>query len=161
MFKVLSIVGLLAFGACVPIVVPVPIPAPQGQVRNLAAQNPSDVLFDQMLGNVRRQTSLSALAYNAKLAQAAQAHADDMDARGYLSHMTPEGADVSARVSALGLPDCGLGENIARGQTTSAEVFESWMASGPHRRNILNPRMASYGIGHSGKTWVLVLYAPC
>lgn len=138
-----------------------PIPAPQTQVRTLAAQTAPDALFDQMLANVRTQGNLSNLAYNAQLGQAAQAHADDMVKRGYFNHLSPEGADVKARVSALGLPACGLGENIAQGQITSAETFEGWMGSGPHRRNIMNPRMASYGLGQSGETWVLVLYAPC
>lgn len=161
MFKFLSVVSLVSCGACVPIIVPLPIPAPQGEVRTLAAQAPSDVVFDQMLANARAQEKLTGLTFSAELAELAQSHADDMVARAYFSGATPEGADVTARAAAIGLPACGLGENIALGQVTSAEVFEGWMASGPQRSNMLNPRMASYGLGQAGEKWVLVVYAPC
>ncbi|MDG1377244.1 MAG: CAP domain-containing protein [Yoonia sp.] len=161
MFKVLSLLAALALGACVPIIVPVPISAPPKEVRTLTAQAPLDVRFDQVLAKVRQQRNLAPLAFNAQLAAVAQVHAADMVARGYFSHVSPEGANVTARASDRGLPACGLGENIAQGQISAAEVFEGWMGSGPHRRNILNPRMASYGLGRSGDTWVLILYAPC
>ncbi len=161
MCKVLSVLAVLALGACVPIIVPVPIPAPPKEVRTLTAQAPSDVRFDQVLAKERQQRNLAPLAFNAQLAAVAQAHAGDMVARGYFNHASPEGAGVAARVSASGLPACGLGENIAKGHVSAPEVFEGWMLSGPHRLNILNPRMASYGLGRTGDTWVLILYAPC
>jgi len=69
--------------------------------------------------------------------------------------------NASDRAQAVGVPSCGLGENIAFGQKTSTEVLEGWLASGPHRRNLENAKMASYGLGHVGDMWVLMLYAPC
>jgi uncharacterized protein YkwD len=148
----------LALSGC--IVVPIPIPvgtmsAPQ--VRNLSAVAAPDAAFDAQLKTARSQP----IAYNADLAAVARAHAADMAARGYFSHTSPEGVGSGARAAKAGIPACGIGENIATGQVTSAEVFAGWMASGGHRRNMLNPRMASYGLGRAGDTWVMLLYAPC
>jgi uncharacterized protein YkwD len=39
-----------------------------------------------------------------------------------------------------------VGENIAMGQTSSAEVMNSWMNSSGHRANILNPGYTRIGV---------------
>lgn len=148
----------LALSGCIAVPIPIPvatISAPQ--VRSLSAAVATDAAFDAQLKSVRNQP----IAFNAKLASVARAHAADMEARGYFSHSSPEGVAAGARAAAVGIPACGIGENIAQGQVTSDEVFKGWMASGGHRRNMLNPRMASYGLGRVGDTWVLMLYAPC
>lgn len=160
MSKITALVALMALGACVPIIVSVPVVAPQ-QVRAISAQAPTDVLFDQYLADCRQKAGVNPLAFNTQLAKAATAHAKDMNARGYFDHTSPEGASAGDRAAAFGVPACGIGENIARGQKTSPEAFESWALSGPHRRNLLNPLMAGYGIGNDGDTWVMLLYAPC
>ncbi|ORX79195.1 SCP-domain-containing protein [Basidiobolus meristosporus CBS 931.73] len=47
------------------------------------------------------------------------------------------------------------GENVARGQTTEEEVFDVWMNSPPHRKNILNPKFTHMGValGQPGYYW--------
>ena len=147
---------ILGLAACVPVPIPiVTISAPQ--VRTLVSSQAPDAGFDAQFQNVRRKP----IAYNAPLSAVARAHAADMDARGYFSHNSPEGISSGARAEAAGIPACGIGENIAKGQTSSAEVFAGWMASEGHRRNMVNPGMASYGLGRAGDTWVLMLYQPC
>lgn len=152
------ILGLVLSGC---VAAPIPISIGSGstpqQVRNLSAAAAPDAAFDAQLKSARNQP----IAYNADLAAVARAHAADMAARGYFSHTSPEGVSSGARAATVGIPACGIGENIAMGQVTSDEVFKGWMASGSHRRNMLNPRMASYGLGRAGDTWVLMLYAPC
>lgn len=153
-----ALVMILGLTACVAIPIPIPmvsVSAPQ--VRTLAASSAPDAGFDAQLVNARGKP----IAHNTQLAAVARAHAADMVARSYFSHNTPEGVGSGARAAAAGIPACGIGENIAFGQTSSAEVFAGWMASGGHRRNMLNPRMASYGLGRVGDTWVLMLYQPC
>ncbi len=148
----------LGLSACV--VVPIPIPVPSGQqsqVRSLPAATAPDASFHAQLNGARSKP----IAYNARLAAVAQAHAADMEARGYFEHTSPEGARGGDRAAAAGIPACGIGENIAKGQKNSAEAFAAWMTSGAHRRNMENPRMASYGLGHAGDSWVLMLYTPC
>lgn len=161
MSKLTAVVALLALGACVPIIIPVPVSGPPQQVRAISAQAPVDVLFDQYVSAFRESTGVGPLAYNAALSRAAAAHATDMETRGYFGHTSPEGVDAGGRAQAVGVPACGIGENIAKGQKSSAEAFQAWADSGPHRRNLLNQRMTGYGIGNAGDTWVMLLYAPC
>ena len=47
-----------------------------------------------------------------------------------------------------------IGENIAMGQTTPAEVVKAWMNSPGHKDNILNPNYAYIGIGYCADHWV-------
>lgn len=47
-----------------------------------------------------------------------------------------------------------IGENIAMGQTSPAEVVRDWMNSPGHKANILNPDYAYIGIGYCKRHWV-------
>ena len=47
-----------------------------------------------------------------------------------------------------------IGENIAKGQTSPAEVVKDWMNSPGHKANILNPDYAYIGIGYCKRHWV-------
>ncbi|MGV8840783.1 MAG: CAP domain-containing protein [Bauldia sp.] len=55
-------------------------------------------------------------------------------------------------------------ENIGYGQGSLDEVLDAWMRSPPHRANILDRRMTSFGVGAAvvdGVTyWALILAAP-
>ena len=51
-------------------------------------------------------------------------------------------------------PDFALGENLAKGQMTVAQVMEDWMNSPHHRENILRPEFEEIGIGLFGDVWV-------
>ncbi|MCF7844264.1 MAG: CAP domain-containing protein [Kiritimatiellales bacterium] len=50
-------------------------------------------------------------------------------------------------------PRFAVGENIAKGQLTPAQVHEDWMNSPGHRANILNPQFEEVGIGLFGDVW--------
>ena len=47
-----------------------------------------------------------------------------------------------------------IGENIAMGQTTPAEVVRDWMNSPGHRANILEPEYVYIGVGYCANHWV-------
>ena len=81
------------------------------------------------------------------LERAAQAHADDMLARRFYGHASPEGAMASDRVRLAGYHARSVGENVARGQASVKEVMEDWMASPEHRRNILGASFRDAGFG--------------
>ena len=59
-----------------------------------------------------------------------------------------------------GLPDevvkqyYNIGENIAMGQTSPAEVVRDWMNSPGHRANILDPTYVYIGVGYCNDYWV-------
>ena len=96
-------------------------------------------------------------APNPELDQAAQRHAEDMLARHYFAHESPEGETVRERARAAGYDWRAIGENIAEGQLSVDEVMDTWMHSPPHRRNILDRDFKELGVGlalgKSGGGW--------
>ncbi|MCX4986382.1 CAP domain-containing protein [Streptomyces sp. NBC_00572] len=93
-----------------------------------------------------------------QLRTAAQGHADDMSARDYYEHDSPEGRDAGDRMSGAGYVWSTWGENIHRGPTTPARAMEDWMDSPGHRANILNCSFKDIGVGvtltANGPWWV-------
>jgi uncharacterized protein YkwD len=83
---------------------------------------------------------------------AAQGHSDDMAARNYFSHDTPDGEGFDDRVKAAGYPRPG-GENIAKGQRSAEQVMTDWLASPGHRANILNCAFTVIGVGVNDTAW--------
>ncbi|MFG2143354.1 CAP domain-containing protein [Streptomyces sp. NPDC048696] len=103
------------------------------------------------LTNGHRATAgLRPLADDTRLASAAQAYSTDMAERGFYSHTSPEGLEPWDRARAAGAAHRGIGENIACGQRTAAEVVEGWMNSPGHRANILKPDFTHIGVGFAG-----------
>ena len=102
---------------------------------------------------VRSQHRLGTLRENAALAAAAATHTDDMIARGYFEHETPEGGTFDQRILSAGYARPGqgwsLGENLiwANGDlATPAALMNSWMDSEGHRENILNGTFRELGL---------------
>lgn len=82
-----------------------------------------------------------------RLAKAAELHSEDMRARGYFSHTSPEGSTLSSRAAAQGYPASAMGENIANGYQTPDSVMGAWMNSTGHRENIQRCSYQSIGVG--------------
>jgi uncharacterized protein YkwD len=99
------------------------------------------------VADVRRKAGLRPLAGDAALDRAAQRHAEDMLARSYFAHESPEGATVRQRADAAGYAWRTIGENIAEGQLSVDEVMASWMKSRPHRANLLHRPFTQLGAG--------------
>ncbi|WP_069625731.1 CAP domain-containing protein [Streptomyces niveus] len=98
----------------------------------------------------RTAAGLRPLAGDPGLTVAAQAHSDDMVALGFYSHTSPDGRQPWDRAAAAGCAHRGIGENIACGQRSAAEVVRGWMNSPGHRANILKPDFTHIGIGLRG-----------
>ena len=98
----------------------------------------------------RAGAGLPPLATDPLLATAAQAHSADMVDRAFYSHTSPEGSRPWDRAAAAGARRHSIGENIACGQRSPAEVVEGWMNSPGHRANILKPDFTHIGIGFAG-----------
>jgi hypothetical protein len=95
----------------------------------------------------RTNNGLGSLALNAKLNQAAQAKANDMVARDYWAHNTPDGQAPWTFFTAAGYNFQTAGENLAYGFDTSANTITGWMNSPGHRANILNTTYLEVGFG--------------
>ncbi|MBW6416647.1 CAP domain-containing protein [Celeribacter sp. PS-C1] len=100
-----------------------------------------------MLNAERAKQGLAPLSYNAKLATAAERHANDMAAKNYFSHISKNGAKVGDRVRAAGYCYGFLSENISGGYPTAQQAVQGWMASSGHRKNILSSQVNEIGIG--------------
>lgn len=161
-------IAALAFAALAGCVVAIPV-APQA-----TSVGPSDLVstrdagattgFTQTLNQFRSEQGLAPVQQSAILTRAAMRHAQDMVARDYFSHRSPngpDGDDLQERARAAGCGGLALAENIAQGQPTAQSVFESWRGSPGHRANMLGPRYRAYGLARAGDKWVLVLASGC
>lgn len=97
----------------------------------------------------RAKDQLPLLVMNDQLTEAAQAKADDMAARGYFAHNTPEGKTPWYWFSKVGYKFSSAGENLAMNFTDSREVNTAWMNSPAHRENIMNGKFTEIGIATS------------
>lgn len=95
----------------------------------------------------RAANGVANLSLNGKLDAAAQAKADDMATRNYWSHNTPEGNPPWVFVTAQGYAYQKLGENLAAGFSNEQTTVDGWMASPPHKANLLDPAFSEVGFG--------------
>jgi uncharacterized protein YkwD len=99
-----------------------------------------------MVNEERAKLGLKPLKADPKLAEVARAHSRDMFARGFFSHVTPEGKTLSDRVKAARVPFLTAGENLALGPTLSI-CHKGLMDSPGHKANILHTAFGRLGIG--------------
>lgn len=115
-----------------------------------------EAMRERMLARVNKERTgknLAPLRRHPTLDKVAQAHADDMFARRYYAHDTPEGKTVMDRIQAKGYRAKFSGENIARGQYSIDEVMVAWMLSPKHQEHLLSPTYPDVGFGLAfGKT---------
>lgn len=98
----------------------------------------------------RTRHGLPPLSADPLLTTAAQAHSADMVARTFYAHTAPDGGQPWDRAAAAGSTRRSIGENIACGQRSPADVVEGWMNSPGHRANILKPGFTHIGVGFAG-----------
>ena len=120
-----------------------------------AAQGPADTAplesaLHTAINEVRAGQGLLRLQRDAALDAVARAHSEDMAARRYMAHETPEGLTPPDRMKRAGVVGYTLaGENI--GTTTRSdpnrEIVSAWMASPVHRDNVLAPVFNTTGVG--------------
>lgn len=95
----------------------------------------------------RRARRLPRLHPSTILDRIAQSYAEDMLKRSYYGHESPEGQTVRERAIDGGYLLTAVGENVASGQPTVADVMDGWMRSEEHRRNILSKVFLDVGFG--------------
>ena len=133
--------------------------APPGDYPNRAGA------MAQGLNGQRVATGLGGLAVNQELTNAAQRHACDVAATNRFGHTGSDGSAPDARVRQSGYSTCLTAENVAWGYSDPGQVVQGWMQSPGHRRNMLHPGVAEYGVGLAqgadGPVWVLVMARAC
>jgi uncharacterized protein YkwD len=128
----------------------------------LASSNTGDLpLVLGMVNNARRNAGLAPVAWDARVAAAAQTHSVDMAAINRLTHAGSDGSDAGDRLVRAGFEWRAWGENVAAGQSSVQSAFDAWMGSAGHRARILDS-FTVIGLGaakgSSGTMyWTLVL----
>lgn len=102
---------------------------------------------------IRRGRGLRPLRSNGRLAAAADFHSKDMARKGYFEHDSANGTAFWRRIERFypsrGFRSWTVGENLLWGTDTYGAAFavREWMASPPHRENILSRDWREIGIG--------------
>ena len=99
-----------------------------------------------LVNKERVKSGLAPLTFDTMLRDVARAHSQDMFARGYFSHYTPEGRSPFDRMTNAGITFMYAGENLALAPSTDL-AMQGLMNSPGHRANILNPNFKKIGIG--------------
>ena len=104
----------------------------------------------ELVNAERTARGLAPLAWENRLAVAADTYAASMAHGNFFSHTGPDGSDVVTRVESAGYRGWSfLGENLAAGQPTPERVVQGWMNSPTHRANVLATGACEIGIGHA------------
>jgi uncharacterized protein YkwD len=94
------------------------------------------------------------VAWNDTLATAALAHARDMEANNYFSHISPGGTAPIQRTMALGYSGNNVTENIGRGYTSVEIVMEAWLKSEAHCKAMMDSSHTEMGAANVNTYWV-------
>ncbi len=112
--------------------------------RMLAAVYPSVVV--ELTNKDRQDATLGTLRVSPLLEQAARLKAEDMVAKGYFAHVSPEGLDPWHWIHQVGYSYHYAGENLAINFNDSSDVTTAWMNSPTHRANLLNKDFTEIGV---------------
>ena len=99
------------------------------------------------------------LVWNKQLEISAMGHAADMYHKNYFSHTSKDGRSMEDRIALAGYTFNGyksfmIGENIAMGQLSIAEVMQGWFKSEGHCHNLMNPGFKEVGVALTHNYWV-------
>jgi uncharacterized protein YkwD len=107
------------------------------------------------------------LSLSRTLAGVALGHAADMAEHDYFEHVDLAGQSPADRVRAVGYREKLVGENIAYGPESVADVVKGWLGSPGHCANIMDPRFEQMGFAYAtgrgsrhGLYWVQVFAEP-
>ena len=125
----------------------------QSQNENSATAIQQEVV--RLVNIERNKYGLSNLIMDTNLQKVAQKKSEDMKANNYFSHTSPTYGSPFDMMKQFGISYKAAGENIAKGQTSAAQVVEAWMNSAGHRANILSADYTHIGVGYvaSGHYW--------
>lgn len=120
--------------------------------RTLAARDDVESGLLVQINALRRQHGLAPLRLNVKLRAAADAHSASMASRGFFSHSSPDGTIFWKRVARF-YPQgssryWSVGENLlwSSPDVAPADALRMWLASPPHKKNLLTARWREVGL---------------
>ena len=96
----------------------------------------------QLVNQRRKENGLTELTYRNDIQDAANIRANEIIST--FSHTRPDGSSCFTSVN---VNYYAIGENIASGQKSAAEVMNAWMNSPGHRANILSKQFTGIAVG--------------
>lgn len=112
---------------------------------NLAAV--ISAVLDNLTNTEREAQNLPTLAVSPKLTAAAQMKAEDMAAKSYFAHTSPEGKTPWYWLEFVGYKYQYAGENLAVNFSDSEDVTKAWLESPTHKANIVKGNYTEMGTG--------------
>lgn len=129
------------------------------------ARSPTD--GQTLVGLINAQRSAAGvgpLTLSAPLSDIAHRFACENAARQTVSHDGSDGSNLAQRLHRGGVAMLLAAENTGLGFSSPQIALDWWMASPPHRENILRPEFTQIGIGQADgvpcPTWVLDFISP-
>lgn len=104
----------------------------------------------RLVNKEREKAGLSSLEANKELTSAAEVRAKEISK--VFGHTRPDGNSFNTAAKEAGFDGDYIGENIAGGRMTPADVVEGWMNSEGHRKNILRPEYNYIGVAYLHKS---------
>jgi uncharacterized protein YkwD len=158
----------------VSLAVPLGASATSTSASSVAREPSLEALVLQRINELRAANGLSAWTASSGLTKAAVAHSRSMVLNGFFAHESRNGAPFWERVKTFYGPRARgwtVGENLAMfgGAKPDADaILQAWIASPPHRANLLSKFFANAGIAilydpaaggvyGGGSTWVVTL----
>jgi uncharacterized protein YkwD len=130
----------------------VPPAGSAGRNRGVARVSSLDSALLVQVNAFRVAHGLTALRVSPFLGAAARAHSTQMARLGYFSHNSANGSAFSSRIATYypsrGYRSWTVGENLlwASPDVSAARALKLWLASPPHRANLMNPRWREIGL---------------
>ena len=116
------------------------------RVAKAAARPELEERMLEMVNAERRAAGLKPVKADPELVLVARGHSQDMLARGYFAHVSPDGEDLGRRLRRAHLSYLSAGENLALAPTLHG-AHKGLMHSPGHRANILRPQFGRLGVG--------------
>jgi len=112
-------------------------------------RTPADTMAAAVVGEMNRERAargLTPLRINDQLADVALDRVDDMFAKHYFGHFSPDGIKPWTWADKHGYNYREFGENLAVGYRTPQAIVDGWMHSPEHRRNVLSAAFDEVGV---------------
>lgn len=106
-------------------------------------------MAEQVVEEMNMQRSsygLKPLRIDDTLSAAALDRIDDMMAKHYFNHVSPDGIEPWTWADKRGYNYREFGENLAVGYRTPKEIVDGWMHSPKHRANVLSRSFEDVGV---------------
>lgn len=100
-----------------------------------------------LTNQLRNEQGLPLLDTNGLLTTSAGLKAEDMNAKQYFSHTSPEGHKLSYFLGKAGYKYSTAGENLAVGFSDASDVVDAWMKSPKHYSNLVDTDFKQFGLG--------------